>query len=117
MVYRRALSGARRDRLHTPVRSFVEVAVWAFAAPGFCEVWATATDKEASATTARIGPIKRLRILKLPLWFRFPTSTSLPILRASDKSKLAFPEPLFIGRRNPRRAGRQILCHWPTRPC
>src|SRR6267143_4065014 len=97
MVYRRALSGARRDRLHTPVRSFVEVAVWAFAAPGFCEVWASTTDKEASATTARIGPIKRLRILKLPWWFRFPTSTYLRILHTSDMAKLAFPEQLFIG--------------------
>src|SRR2546430_2133157 len=33
MVYLRALSGGRRDRLHTPVRSVAGAAAWAFAAP------------------------------------------------------------------------------------
>ena len=66
MVYLRALSGARRDRLQTPLKSVVGADFCGFATPAFSVVCANKMDEQTSAAIATIELTSRLRILKLP---------------------------------------------------
>jgi hypothetical protein len=63
----RALSGGRRDRLQTPVRSVAGAAFCAFATAGFSGFWArTNGEQTKAAATARIELTNRLRIQNSP---------------------------------------------------
>src|SRR6266851_310209 len=104
MVYLRALSGARRDRLQTPLKSVVGAVFCAFVTPGFSAVCANITDAQASAAIATIELTSRLRILKTPWWFGFLQPASVDRERSIDQ-------------RNPHRAAPHTLCRWLTRLC
>jgi hypothetical protein len=60
------LSGARRDRLQTPLKSVDGAVFCAFVMPGFSAVCANKMDEQTSAAIATIEPTSRLRIRKTP---------------------------------------------------
>src|ERR1700687_3111296 len=94
MVYRRALSGGRRDRLQTPVRS----GAGAFTAPCGPAVLASMPDERTStATTATAEPSTRLRITKLLSRSAFQISTQVMTPAYRSKSLRGLSEqPLLI---------------------
>src|SRR5258708_26312950 len=108
MVYLGVLSGARRERLQTPLKSVAGAAFCGLATPGFSAVCANKMDEQTSVATAMIELTSRLRILKTPWWFGSLNSAyagcGLPLNLATS-----------IAPHNPHRAAPHPLFRWRAR--